>query len=86
MSCNNMSGAFLKHLRQEYSIKINKKVTQPEMARLLELSLPYLSQLERGLRTPSDLVRIKYAKLTGTDLNEIFLRTLKKEDRNYYNK
>jgi transcriptional regulator with XRE-family HTH domain len=77
---SSVSGEFLKLVRNEYSLKINKRISQQEMSKLLGISHIYVSQLEQGIRKPSDRVRILYHKVTGISLGVIFINTLQEDD------
>ena len=57
----------LKKLRE------NKKISQEEAAKRLEITKVYLSMLERGRRNPSDRLKEKMAELYKVSIPYIFL-------------
>lgn len=60
------TGEFLKELRA------NKGLSLKEACEQLSLSTTYLSELERGLKTPSDLLVRELAQFYGVDENILF--------------
>ena len=69
----------LKMLRNE------KGLTQDQAAKILTITPIYLSMLETGDRNPSDMLKIKMAKLYKCNIADIFLaisstKRLKKEE------
>ena len=57
----------LKELRE------NKKLTQEQAAKILDITKGYLSMMERGERTPSDKIKERMAKLYKCKIEYIFL-------------
>lgn len=54
-------------------LRENKKTTQEQVAKELEITKEYLSMLERGERNPSDKLKYKMSKLFGVSMYYIFL-------------
>jgi len=50
----------------------NKKLIQQELADMVGIQRPYLSELENGKNEPGGLLMLKIAKALGVDVNEIF--------------
>lgn len=59
-------GKFLKQLR------LNKGLTITNLGDLLGISGNYVSELERGMKVPSDHLIMKIAEFHGIDENEVF--------------
>ena len=57
----------LQELRRE------KKLTQEQAAKILEITKEYLSMLENGDRNPSDNLKRKMANLYNCSIADIFL-------------
>ena len=57
----------LKQLREK------RNLTQEEASKILDINKCYLSQLENGIRNPSDKMKKKMAKLYQVEATEIFL-------------
>jgi putative transcriptional regulator len=55
---------------REYRKK--RKLTQKDLAKLIDVSSDYISQIERG-RIPGMVTAIKLAKLFNTTLEDLFL-------------
>ena len=53
-------------------LRKNKNLTQEQAAKILTISVQYLSMLENGSRNPSDTLKQKMAKLYGCDIADIF--------------
>lgn len=62
----------MKH-RTLQELRKNKNLTQEQVAKILTISVQYLSMLENGIRNPSDTLKQKMAKLYGCDIADIFL-------------
>ena len=62
-------GNIVKEFRQE----MPGKVTQEQFGKLVGVPASVISDIERGIRTPSKQVAIELAKLTGMPL-EVFIR------------
>lgn len=60
-------GLKIKQLRSEYSLKIGKKFTQENLAKKLEISRGYLSDIESGRTKPSEDLLRKIAEACDTD-------------------
>ena len=54
-------------------IRVEKKVTQEELARALEVSRQTISSLENGRYNPSILLAFKIAKYFNLTIEEIFI-------------
>lgn len=54
-------------------LRKNKKLTQEQASKLLEITKEYLSMLENGDRNPSDSLKEKMAKLYDCSIADIFL-------------
>lgn len=48
------------------------KLTQAELAKRLEISEVYVRKLERGVRNPSIALMLKFEKLFGVSMKELF--------------
>lgn len=57
----------LKELRE------NKKITQEQASKMLNITKEYLSMIERAERNPSDTLKEKMAKLYEVSITDIFL-------------
>lgn len=57
----------LKELRE------NKKITQEQASKTLNITKEYLSMIERAERNPSDSLKEKMAKLYEVSITDIFL-------------
>ena len=53
-------------------LRIQKGLTQEELADRAELSKGFISQLERDLTSPSIATLVDILQVLGTDLNEFF--------------
>lgn len=53
--------------------RIQKGLTQEELAKLTETTKDYISLLERGKRNPSDKMKAKLAKIFDVEIVQIFL-------------
>lgn len=53
-------------------LRKNKKLTQEQASKLLEITKEYLSMLENGDRNPSDSLKEKMAKLYDCSIADIF--------------
>lgn len=53
--------------------RIQKGLTQEELAKLTETTKEYISLLERGKRNPSDKMKAKLAKIFDVEIVQIFL-------------
>lgn len=53
-------------------LRINKHLTQEQAAKILAISVQYLSMLENGSRNPSDTLKQKMAKLYECNIADIF--------------
>lgn len=78
-------GSRLKELR------IQKSLTQEELADRCELSKGFISQLERDLTSPSIATLVDILQCLGTDLQEFFSETMEEEqivfhDADYFEK
>lgn len=63
---------------KEYTIKelrLNKKLTQKQVARMANISKDYVSLIERGERNPSDKLKQKFADIYNVSIVQIFLAT-----------
>lgn len=54
-------------------LRINKKLTQEQAAKILMITKEYLSMLENGDRNPSDSLKEKMAKLYECTIGDIYL-------------
>lgn len=54
-------------------LRKNKHLTQEQAAKILMISVQYLSMLENGSRNPSDTLKQKMAKLYECNIADIFL-------------
>ena len=59
---------FGKKLRE---VRLKKKLSQGDVARILDVHRSYISGLERGRRNPSLLTVHKVAKALGVSVNEL---------------
>jgi len=59
--------ATLKQLRE------NKRLTQEQASKILNVTKEYLSMIERAERNPSDGLKEEMSKLYGVSIAEIFL-------------
>jgi putative transcriptional regulator len=50
----------------------SKKLTQQNVADIVEISRSYYSEIERGIKNPSGKVAIKISKLFGTKSDKFF--------------
>ncbi len=57
---------------KEYRLK--KGLTQYDAAKMLGVTVTYVSLLERGERTPSFALLKKLAELYGTTIDQLFFR------------
>lgn len=57
---------------KEYRLK--KGLTQYDAAKMLGVTVTYVSLLERGERTPSFTLLKKLAELYGTTIDQLFFR------------
>ena len=57
---------------KEYRLK--KGLTQYDAAKILGVTVTYVSLLERGERTPSFALLKKLAELYGTTIDQLFFR------------
>lgn len=53
--------------------RIQKGLTQEELAKLTETTKDYISLLERGKRNPSDKMKARLAKIFDVEIVQIFL-------------
>ena len=53
-------------------LRVQKGLTQEELADRAELSKGFISQLERDLTSPSIATLVDILQVLGTDLNEFF--------------
>lgn len=72
-------------------LRIQKRLTQEELADRCELSNGFISQLERDLTSPSIATLVDILQCLGTDLQEFFSETLQEEqivfhDTDYFEK
>lgn len=72
-------------------LRIQKGLTQEELADRCELSKGFISQLERDLTSPSIATLVDILQCLGTDLQEFFSETLQEEqivfhDADYFEK
>lgn len=61
---------------KEYTIKelrLNKKLTQEQVAKMADISKDYVSLIERGERNPSDKLKQKLADIYNVSIVQIFL-------------
>lgn len=54
------------------AIRNNKAMTQAEMANSLGISKASISCYEKGSRIPRDIIKIRYAKVAGKTVGELF--------------
>lgn len=54
-------------------LRITKKLTQKQVADKVGVTSEYISQLERGIKNPSDNIKKRLMKLYGVDIKKIFL-------------
>lgn len=54
-------------------LRKSKHLTQEQAAKILTISVQYLSMLENGSRNPSDTLKKKMAKLYECNIADIFL-------------
>ena len=54
-------------------LRENRKLTQKETAKLLDITKEYLSMIECGKRNPSDALKERLAKLYNVAISDIFL-------------
>lgn len=52
-------------------VRVKKKLSQGDIARILDVHRSYISGLERGRRNPSLLTVHKVAKALGVSVNEL---------------
>ncbi len=72
-------------------LRIQKSLTQEELADRCELSKGFISQLERDLTSPSIATLVDILQCLGTDLQEFFSETMEEEqivfhDSDYFEK
>ncbi|MBC9786509.1 helix-turn-helix transcriptional regulator [Heliobacterium chlorum] len=61
-------GSYLRSLREEKGITLN------ELGESLKVSVPYLSELERGFKMPSDKLIFELAHFFQLDIEDLFNR------------
>ncbi|MCD5402019.1 helix-turn-helix transcriptional regulator [candidate division NPL-UPA2 bacterium] len=59
-------------------LRMQKKITQEEVARLLQINPQYYSMLERGARTPGFKLAKKIADFYGNSIDKMFFETFPK--------
>lgn len=66
--------------------RMSMGMTQTELAKRIELSRPYLSEVEKGKRIPSTEIAIKIARVLDSTVESIFLQDLSYKLNNSDNK
>lgn len=66
------AGEKLREYRENYRDGRGKKLSIYKVAKILSISGNYLSELERGLKSPSDVVLMNIAEFYNIDKSELF--------------
>ena len=61
-------------------VRIEKKMTQKDLATKVHISIPYVSDIEKGNRSGSYKTQLKIAKALGVKRREIFKDDDEEED------
>lgn len=54
-------------------LRLKNKLTQKQVSNEIGVTTEYISQLERGIKNPSDCIKKKLANLYHIDISKIFL-------------
>ncbi|MCR5145906.1 MAG: helix-turn-helix domain-containing protein [Clostridia bacterium] len=54
-------------------LRLKNRLTQKQVADKVGVTTEYISQLERGIKNPSDNIKKQFVNLYNVDINQIFL-------------
>lgn len=76
---DNFTGKRIKLARQQYSVLINKKITQKDLANSLNISRTYLADIESGRTKPNANIINKISKALNKPIDFFLESDIKKE-------